>query len=190
MCRRLGATPSARVNFPVHHAAFVPMTSPAGAAHPQWHSTEAAIRLALLAILVVGLVGTEAELLLLKHTDGAWELVPVVLVGMALLLLGWHGVSRSAASLRGLQLMMAVFLASGVLGVALHFQGNVKYERDSSPALSGRELYRRAVMGATPMLAPGTMIQLGLVGLVFAFRHPSLAGPKRTGQPFSEGNES
>jgi hypothetical protein len=32
-------------------------------------------------------------------------------------------------------------------------------------------------MGATPLLAPGIMLQLGLVGLLFTFRHPALARP-------------
>jgi len=44
------------------------------------------------------------------------------------------------------------------------------------PSLGGSELYMKALMGATPLLAPGTMIQLGLVGLAFAFRHPAFAG--------------
>ncbi len=30
-------------------------------------------------------------------------------------------------------------------------------------------------MGSTPTLAPGTMVQFALIGLLFAFRHPRLS---------------
>jgi len=30
-------------------------------------------------------------------------------------------------------------------------------------------LFREAMMGATPALAPGAMIQIGLIGLLYAF---------------------
>jgi len=137
-------------------------------------STIGAMRVALLVILFIGVVGTEIELFLLGHTEGAWQLVPIVLDGVALVVLAWYCVRRSAAAVRALQVTMVAFLLSGVIGVWLHFQGNIGYERDSNPSLSMRELVRAAIWGSTPTLAPGTMIQLGLVGLVFAFRHPKL----------------
>jgi len=39
----------------------------------------AVVRRGLLAILVLGLVGTEIELFLLKHTDGFWQIAPLAL---------------------------------------------------------------------------------------------------------------
>jgi hypothetical protein len=41
----------------------------------------AVVRRSLLAILTIGLIGTEIELFLLKHTDGFWQIVPLGLVG-------------------------------------------------------------------------------------------------------------
>ena len=142
-------------------------------------STIELIRWGLGAVLTIGLVGTQVELLLLKHTDGFWQLVPVVLVGCGVLVIAWFGLSRSHTSLRALQGLMVSFLASGAIGTLQHFRGNVAYERDSNPSLSGIALYRSALMGSTPALAPGTMIQLGLIGLMFAFRHPVLASRNR-----------
>lgn len=130
-------------------------------------------------ILIAGLLGTEAELLLLKHTDGVWQLAPVVLIAVAMAIVVWSAVARSPASVRALQGGMSVLVLSGVVGMIQHFRGNVAYERDSNPSLSGAELYRGAVRGATPALAPGAMIQLGLIGLLIAFRHPGLARSKR-----------
>ena len=71
---------------------------------------------------------------------------------------------------------MACFVASGVLGVGLHYRGNVEFERELYPALAGMELVRKTLTGATPVLAPGSMALLGLVGLCLTFRHPALRG--------------
>ena len=132
------------------------------------------IRRALVAILIFGLVGTEIELLLLKHTDGFWQLVPVALVALTLLLATWAAARPSPASLGILRAMMAVFLVVGIIGVYQHFTGNVVYEKESNPGLAGAELYSAAAMGSTPLLAPGVMLQLGLIGLLYTYRHPAL----------------
>jgi hypothetical protein len=42
------------------------------------------------------------------------------------------------------------------------------------PSLTGFELFREAISGATPTLAPGAMLHLGLLGLLYTFRHPAL----------------
>lgn len=152
--------------------------------------TLAVLRRVLLLILWVGLLGTQIELLLLKHTDGRWQLFPVVATGAAIVVLVWYGISQNAASLRTLNALMILFLIAGMLGVYQHFVGNVAYERDSDPSLSGRALYESAVMGATPTLAPGVMIQLGLIGLAFAFRHPGLKGSAHDDDVSSTRNDS
>jgi hypothetical protein len=43
------------------------------------------------------------------------------------------------------------------------------------PSRSGFELFREAMMGATPALAPGSMIQIALIGLAYSYRHPRLS---------------
>ena len=139
-------------------------------------ATVVVLRQALLVLLVIGTLGTIVELLLLKHTDGFWQLAPLLLGTLTLLVVAWFGVTRSAASLRALQGIMVLTLLSGGIGVFQHFRGNVTYASESNPSLSGRELYIEAVMGSTPTLAPGMMVQLALIGLAFAFRHPRLRG--------------
>ena len=139
-------------------------------------ATVTVLRQALLVLLVIGTAGTIVELLLLKHTEGVWQLSPLILGALILLVLAWFGVTRSAASLRTLQGIMVLTLLSGGIGTVQHFRGNVIYAKESNPSLSGRELYVEAVMGSTPTLAPGMMVQLALIGLAFAFRHPRLRG--------------
>ncbi|HSA56224.1 MAG TPA: hypothetical protein VLE53_10985 [Gemmatimonadaceae bacterium] len=131
------------------------------------------VRAVLLAALVLGLIGTLTELFLLEHTEDVWQWAPIVLMAVTLLVLAWFGLSRAPASLRTVQWLMGLFLISGLLGVWLHYKGNVEFELEMYPDLSGLTLFRDAMMGATPSLAPGTMIQLGMIGLAWAFRHPA-----------------
>ncbi len=134
------------------------------------------LRRALLAVLVLGVVGTQGELLLLKHYEDKWQFAPLVLNGIALLVVGWHVAARNRVSVRALQVTMGLYLLAGAAGLFLHYTGNVEWELERSPGLSGFELFKMAVTGATPTLAPGTMVQLGLIGLLYAFRHPLLRG--------------
>ncbi len=84
-------------------------------------STVAAIRSFLLAIFLLGLLGTGAELLLVKHTEEAWQWVPLLLILTSLLVLGWHAADRRAASLRVFQATMILFVISGFAGTLLHY---------------------------------------------------------------------
>ena len=129
----------------------------------------AVVRRSLLAILMIGLIGTEIELFLLKHTDGFWQIVPLGLVGAGIVVVAWCAFTDNSASLRVLDVVMIAFIASGAAGVVLHFKGNIEWERERTPGITGSPLVRQALMGATPTLAPGTMLQLGLVGLIYSY---------------------
>jgi hypothetical protein len=141
------------------------------------NKTIAFVRKALLAIFVLAVVGTAAELLLLGHFEGLSQYVPLVLLALSMLVLGWYAVSRNRASLRAFQVLNILFVAGGTLGMYLHYQGNALFEVDMVPGIHGWDLFEKAIGGATPALAPGSLVQLGLVGLVFSFRHPLLLRP-------------
>lgn len=138
--------------------------------------TIARVRQALLWILILGNVGLGVELVLLKHTDGVWQWVPLVLCALSVITIGWIAVMPGRVALRTLQAVMLLCIASGAVGVVQHFLGNMVYASESNPSLTGRALYIEAIFGSTPALAPGAMAQLGLIGLVFAFRHPKFGG--------------
>jgi hypothetical protein len=141
--------------------------------------TLASIRNLLLGALVIGVMGTIGELILLRHIDEPAQWIPVVALVLALPVLIWHASSPSAATVRVLQALMALFLVLGVVGVGLHYDGNVEFERELHPSERGWEFLRKTVAGATPVLAPGSLVLLGLVGLAHAYRHPSLDGGQR-----------
>jgi len=132
------------------------------------------IRSALLALFLIGILGTGAELLLLEHFEDVWQYVPLVLMVIGLGVLAWHGVAGGAASLRAFQGTMLFFVVGGLLGLYLHYQGNVEFELEMYPSLKGWGLFWEALKGATPALAPGAIIQLGLLGLAYTYRHPAL----------------
>jgi hypothetical protein len=136
----------------------------------------AAVRASLLGILLFGLVGMIVELVLLRHTEGLLELSPIVLLALAVLVVTWDSFSGSRLSRVVLLTTMVGFLASGLAGVWLHYHANLGYERDSNPGASTSEVYRKAVMGSTPTLAPGAMLELGLVGLLLALLPPTPKG--------------
>jgi hypothetical protein len=118
-------------------------------------------------------VGTLAELLLLEHFEDAWQWAPIALLAAALLTMGWHALERGPVSLNVLRVLMVLCVASGLVGVLLHYRGNVEFELEMYPDLSGWKLFKDAMMGATPALAPGAMLQIGLIGLAWTFRHPA-----------------
>ena len=132
------------------------------------------IRTILLLTLVSGLIGLGAELLLLEHFEDWRQKIPLGLIALGLAVLLWHGVDRRGTPVRALQLLMVIFIAAGAIGMTLHYQGNVEFELELYPSMSGFELFRKSMMGATPALAPGSMIQLALVGLAYTYKHPRL----------------
>lgn len=136
------------------------------------HSTTQALRRLILAILVMALIGVGVELLLLEHTETRWQLAPIALIAVALVELAGFGLSGRAGVLRIFQATMVLFIIAGPLGVYQHYSGNAEFELEMVPAMLGLELFKESMTGATPVLAPGTMLQLGLLGLAFTFRHP------------------
>jgi len=97
-----------------------------------------------------------------------------VLIGLALVILTWHAFTKHAASVRAVQGIMGLFLIAGVAGIALHYQSSMEFKLETNPALSGWALFWAVMSAKTPpALAPGVMIQLALLGLAYAYRHPS-----------------
>ena len=144
--------------------------------HP-WRESDTlvTIRTLLLGTLVVGVLGTSGELILLRHIDMPTQWIPFVVLGASAVVIAWHGSRPSATSVFAMQALMGLFIATGALGVGLHLDGNVAFERELHPMEHGFEFLRKTVAGATPVLAPGSMVLLGLVGLAHTYRHPGKA---------------
>jgi len=141
--------------------------------NPPESSTLTFIRRLLLASLAVGIMGTTAELILLGHVDSAAQWIPVVALAAAVPLLLWHAARPGPFTVRLIRLLMCAYIVFGVIGVGLHYDGNVEFERELHPKDAGLAFLRHTIAGATPVLAPGSMVLLGLLGIAHTYRHPA-----------------
>ena len=128
------------------------------------------LRLWIVGVIVLGLIGTMTELILLEHDEQALQFVPLVLMALGAAALVWQATAKTTASLRTLQTVMGLFVLSGFAGMAAHFNGSAEYQLELNPDLGAFELLDKIVHAkAPPLLAPGMMIQMGLLGLAYAF---------------------
>lgn len=134
------------------------------------------VRRFLLLTLIASTVGMALELAFIGHFEDPLQLVPLVLLAAGFVSLTWHVVSPRRASVRAVQLLMTLFVGSGLVGVGLHYRGNHEFEREMYPTMAGAELVGKTLTGATPVLAPGSMALLGLVGLAAVYK--SSPGPR------------
>jgi hypothetical protein len=127
----------------------------------------------ILIILVLGLLGTITELVLLEHYEQPLQFVPLVLIVAALATVWWEFRRRAIASHRAMQIVMALFVLAGFAGFAAHFQGSAAYQLELDPEMGKWELLEKILRAkAPPLLAPGMMLQLGLLGLAYGFSDP------------------
>ena len=137
------------------------------------HSVDAneTFRRLVLLIFLIGVLGTGVELLLARHTEDLLQWVPLVLIGISLAVIGWHATNPRPATVRVLRGTMVLFIISGVAGIVLHCWAKMEFKLESDTSLSGLPLFWEALKSQTPpALAPGMMIQLGLLGLVYTYR--------------------
>ena len=135
------------------------------------------LRTMLLAVFLLGALGTAIELVLLEHYSELAQLVPLGAILAGLVVLAMWFLSQARAVLRVFQVSMLVFVVAGLVGIWLHYESNLEFELEMDPSAEGWSLIWASLSGAMPALAPGTMVQLGLVGLLYTYGHPGLAAP-------------
>lgn len=151
-------------------------------AHDECTAKTARLHQLLLTLCLLGTLGLLAELFLLEHTESTTQYIPfsVLLPGLAVTCLA---LARPRPGvIRLFRYVMVSYALAGLIGVVLHFRGNVEFELEMYPELTGIALVWKALRGATPALAPGALAQLGLLGLCATFRHPLLP-TRRTATP-------
>lgn len=134
----------------------------------------ATIRQLLQLVLLAGMGGLVVELVLLEHFEKPQQWIPFIALGSSMLALAAGLLRPGPRTLRALRIVMAALLFVALLGIYFHFTGNREFELEMEPELAGRALLWKALTGATPALAPGTLALFGLVGLISTYRHPAL----------------
>ena len=134
------------------------------------------------ALYLFGAAGMLAELTLINHTESLVQWLPFVVVGAGSLALLWALVAAGPLALRAVQVTGAVVALVGAAGVWYHYHGNEAFELEMAPGAAGWALVWDSLTGATPALAPGLMIQLGLLGMAFTYRHPAFRRTRPGGE--------
>ena len=133
------------------------------------------LRRGVLLIFVLGTIGLGTELLLLDHFEEWRQQVPLVLLVLGLVLLAARILYRGAIILRLFRWTMLAFVVGGMVGLWFHINANMEFELEMYPTMSGLELLSKALGGAMPALAPGALVQLGLIGFLYTYQHPALS---------------
>jgi hypothetical protein len=135
-------------------------------------------RRVLLGILLLGFIGSGVDLFLLEHFQDITQWIPLAIIGLSIWTVLWTAVSPRRAALRWLQVAMILCAVAGPIGIGLHYSGNREFQLESDPSAGELALFLKVIRAkAPPILAPGVMMQLGLLGLAFTYRHPALSAP-------------
>lgn len=121
----------------------------------------------LIITLVFMALGTGAELILISHYEGTWQLIPIIIIGLSLLCfltLQWR---KSSRLIKLFKVLMMASILSGFLGTWLHLRANMEFESEMRASASSWDVFTSSLSGALPTLAPGSMIVFGLIGLLY-----------------------
>jgi hypothetical protein len=127
-------------------------------------------------ITLLVMVAVETELFLLNHIEEWRQWLPLVLVATSAIVLVRELIRASSTGLTILRILMVLLIATGLLGVVFHYQGNLEFQMEIDATQHGWPLIQKVLQAKTPpALAPGALVQMGLLGLLYTYRHPSLA---------------
>jgi hypothetical protein len=128
------------------------------------------IRRVILGVLVLGMSGLLAELALIAHYEDAAQWIPIALLAAGLIILTVDLVVARGWTQLLVQLTMVLLVAAGALGIYFHFNGSREFQLEMDPQMRGISLVWHVLRAKSPpTLAPGSMVQLGILGLGYAF---------------------
>jgi hypothetical protein len=99
------------------------------------------------------------------------QLVPLLLTAPTLVALVWYAVAPGHASVLAFRLAALALIVSGAAGIYLHDRGNMEFQLELDPSLTGLALARKVLHAKSPpTLPPGQMALLGSLGLAATYR--------------------
>lgn len=128
------------------------------------------IRIVVLVVLLFGMAGLLAELALIGHYEDPAQWFPISLLSAGLIVIVLDlALGRGWTQLL-IQVTMVLVVAAGLLGVYFHFQGSREFQLEMDPQMRGTDLVWHVLRAKSPpTLAPGSMMQLGILGLGYAY---------------------
>lgn len=129
------------------------------------------IRKFLLLLTISLFAGALAELWLVGHTEDVLQLVPFVLsvvgIVVSLLVFFWP----STGTIQVMRIWMAVVVLGTLLGIYLHIEGNVAFEREVDPQATTSRLLLQGLGGGNPLLAPGILTIAAVLAVAATYRY-------------------
>ena len=141
------------------------------------------LRRFMLAILAFSMVAAFLDLVFYEHYEDVWQVIPLVLLGVAAIALVGQVALRNRAATRAFQWSMVLLILGGTLGTILHAKGSADFhaELDASATrwkLVGAVLHSKV----PPTLAPAALVQMGLLGMAAVYRYPNTRKVDLTGE--------
>jgi len=118
---------------------------------------------------------TLLELWLIDHTKEAVQLIPFVLCGAGLIVVGTALARPNWATLNTLRITMILDALGSLFGVGLHVASNFAFQQDIKPAAASLDLVLPALKGAAPLVAPGMLFLAAMLALAATYQHPELS---------------
>jgi hypothetical protein len=136
--------------------------------------TEGWFRNFLLLVSAFILLGTIVELILVEHTEELLQWVPFILSGLGIMFILVFRLNPSPLKIYILRSVMTVLAVGCLYGIYLHFIGNFEFSAEIHPNYTFAENFAAALMGASPMMAPGILFLAALLAVAGTYRHPLL----------------
>lgn len=125
--------------------------------------------MAVLFIFMVNVLGLLAELFLLGHYESPLQQSPFYFMVLSSASLALAGFVAATWAKRLAQAVLLGTLVLGIAGIYFHFDENAAFELEMYPKMGGTELIWESLTGATPVLAPGAIVGLALIGLLYIY---------------------
>ena len=103
-----------------------------------------------------------------------WQWTPLTMLTLSALTTVWVWRRPGPGVLRVYRGVMVVCVVAAVAGMVFHYNANATLELELDPTVGGVDLFWKAMRGGVPSLAPGALLQVGLIGLIASWRHPAL----------------
>jgi hypothetical protein len=127
------------------------------------------IRRVILGVLLLGMIGLLVELSLLGHYADLQQAIPLAVLASGLAAVLLHLIYPRSWTLASVWIVMALFVVSGLLGMYFHYRGSREFQLEMDASMSGTKLMWHVLRAKSPpTLSPGTLVQMGILGLGYA----------------------
>lgn len=128
------------------------------------------VRRVILGVLLLGMIGLIAELSLLSHYEDVLQWIPISVLAGGLAAVFLQLAHPRSWTLLLVELVMVIFIGCGFLGMYLHYSGSREFQLEMDPSMRGTQLVWRVLRAKSPpTLSPGTLVQMGILGLGYAY---------------------